>query len=114
MAKETTLETQIALILANQQRMEGHLKSYRENQIAQNSNIKELKEAITGNDLNGKRGFLTDVTEIKKKHSEIETKVDAHSEILKEHKPIVSSVRYFYSVLLVAIVGFIIKLFSKD
>lgn len=113
MAKETTLETQIALILANQQRMEGHLKVYRDNQITQNENIKELKESIIGNELNGKKGFLTDIIELKQKNIKIDEVLDKHSETLKEHKPVVNSVKYFYGVIFVALIGFIIRYFSE-
>lgn len=101
---------------ANKAFQEGQIAHYTErlkNQQNLIDNINELKVSIVGNEMNGRRGILTDIVEIKKRQIEIDSVNDTHSEILKEHRPLVKSLVWFYGIIILATATFLFNVFLK-
>jgi len=110
--EEMDINAQLTQILANQTKQEAHLKVYRDNQLNTDKNIQTIMVAITGNEFNGKKGILSDIEEIKQKQLAFDKDIEDHEKMLKEHKPIVGSLKYVYGAIVIAFIAFLFSLAS--
>lgn len=94
----TILESQVAVMIANQEKMEAHLRSYRENQVIQNSNIKEIKDALVGSNLTGNKGLVNEVLDLEKK-------IESQNEKLIQYDVYVNQAKWAFGILASIIVA---------
>lgn len=87
-------------------RIENHLKLLKDNDIKNSQTLSEIKSALVGSEFNGNLGLVNDV---KKAHDKIDSLENFHQEVavyVKQGKAVVF-------VVFTAIIGILVKLFTK-
>ena len=87
-------------------RIEQHLKLLKQDSEIRSSDIKEIKQALLGNDLNGFRGLVWKISDIDNRVTDLE---DNHSEM----KVYISQAKFVVAAFTAALVTLIFKTFSK-
>lgn len=99
-------EREIREIKHSMERLENHFKVYKDDMISVQDSIKDLRNAIVGNQVNGNKGFIHLLDKISEKVELIE----AENILLKEH---MKTIKFISGSFLVAAIGFIFWLFEK-
>jgi hypothetical protein len=87
-------------------RIEQHLKLLKQDSEIRSSDIKEIKQALLGNDLNGFRGLVWKISDIDNRVTDLE---DNHSEM----KVYIRQAKFVVAAFTAALVTLIFKTFSK-
>ena len=87
-------------------RIEQHLKLLKQDSEIRSSDIKEIKQALLGNDLNGFRGLVWKISDIDNRVTDLE---DNHNEI----KVYIRQAKFVVAAFTAALVTLIFKTFSK-
>ena len=87
-------------------RIEQHLKLLKQDSEIRSSDIKEIKQALLGNDLNGFRGLVWKISDIDNRVTELE---DNDNEI----KVYIKQAKFVVAAFTAALVTLIFKIFSK-
>jgi chaperonin cofactor prefoldin len=95
------------LLLGKVDRLEHHFQTYKNDMEYVKDEMKDIKTAIIGNNVNGNKGFLHLVNELDKKVERIE-----QQNILLEEN--MKSVKFIKQGFIMGIIGFIFWLFQKN
>ncbi len=87
-------------------RIEQHIKEIKKDSEIRSSDIKEIKQALLGNDLNGFRGLVWKISDIDNRVTDLE---DNHNEI----KVYIRQAKFVIAAFTAALVTLIFKTFSK-
>jgi len=87
-------------------RIEQHLKLLKQDSEIRSSDIKEIKQALLGNDLNGFRGLVWKISDIDNRVTDLE---DNHNEM----KVYIRQAKFVVAAFTAALVTLIFKTFSK-
>jgi hypothetical protein len=87
-------------------RIEQHLKLLKQDSEIRSSDIKEIKQALLGNDLNGFRGLVWKISDIDNRVTDLE---DNDNEI----KVYIKQAKFVVAAFTAALVTLIFKTFSK-
>lgn len=87
-------------------RIEQHLKLLKQDSEIRSSDIKEIKQALLGNDLNGFRGLVWKISDIDNRVTELE---DNDNEI----KVYIKQAKFVVAAFTAALVTLIFKTFAK-
>lgn len=94
-------------LLGKVDRLEHHFKVYKDDMVDVKDSIKDLKNAIVGNSINGNKGFLHLINEIDKKVDDMQAK-----NILLEEN--MKNVKYISRGFVMGFIGFIFWIFQKN
>jgi|SRR5690349_9511859 len=95
------------LLIGKVDRLDHHFQTYKKDMEYVKDEMKDIKTAIIGNNVNGNKGFLHLVNELDKKVEKIEQK-----NILLEEN--MRNVKFISRGLIMGIIGFIFWLFQKN
>jgi hypothetical protein len=87
-------------------RIEQHLKLLKQDSEIRSSDIKEIKQVLLGNDLNGFRGLVWKISDIDNRVTDLE---DNHNEM----KVYIRQAKFVVAAFTAALVTLIFKTFSK-
>lgn len=94
------------IIVEKVDRLEHHFKVYKDDMTDVKDSIRDLKTAIVGNDVNGRKGFIHLLDSLEKKVDDMNNK-----QLLLEEN--MKSVKFVARGFITAAIGFIFWLFSN-
>jgi len=104
--KPVTIEERVHQLEFNEETTARHLKDAKELGAKTYDDVKDIKSAIIGNQMNGDYGLVHSVKDIKDKQ-------DLHDDLLNDHKLYFKQMGVVISAVIALVVGLIIKLSIK-